>query len=191
MYYFTADEHYFHKGKEKIPAIVKYTDRPFKSLEEMHTILIENHNSIVRRKDIIVHGGDFSFAGKQTTLGLIGKLNGTHIFVKGSHDYWSGKSGVFQKGRVQAVGYLYARKFENIYIVVSHYSMRTWPRSHYNSWNLFAHSHGRLASIGKQHDIGVDTEVESTHERFYPYSFDELVEIMKTKEDNFNLVKSE
>jgi len=182
MYWFTADEHFFHAS------IRKFTDRPFSSLEKMHEILIENHNSVVKGKDIVVHAGDFSFKTKRITLELANRLNGTHIILKGCHDHWMGKSGVFQQGKIQGVGYLYTKRFGDIHVVVSHYNMRTWPRSHYNSWNLFAHSHGRLASVGKQHDIGVDTEVEGIHDRYFPYSLDELVEIMKTKPDNENFI---
>jgi calcineurin-like phosphoesterase family protein len=61
--------------------------------------------------------------------------------------------------------------------------MRVWPRSHYNSWQLYGHSHGRLEPVGKQWDVGVDNN------NFYPVSFDQLVEIMKNRPDNFNLVK--
>ena len=61
--------------------------------------------------------------------------------------------------------------------------MKTWAKSHYNSWQLFGHSHGELKGVGKQMDIGVDTH------NFYPYSFNEIKRIMSKKEDNFNLVK--
>jgi calcineurin-like phosphoesterase family protein len=62
--------------------------------------------------------------------------------------------------------------------------MRTWEKSHYNSWHLFGHSHGKLPSFGKSFDIGVDTN------DFYPYSFDEVKKIMDKLPDNFNLVRN-
>jgi hypothetical protein len=40
-----------------------------------------------------------------------------------------------------------------------------------------------LPPIGKQWDVGVDNN------DFYPVSLPQLKEIMKTREDNFNLVK--
>jgi calcineurin-like phosphoesterase family protein len=60
--------------------------------------------------------------------------------------------------------------------------MKVWAKSHYNSWQLFGHSHGKLEGVGKQMDIGVDTH------NFYPYSLDEIRTIMKTKPDNSNLL---
>lgn len=178
MYFFTADEHHYHMS------ISKFTGRSFNTPE----ILINNHNAIVRPKDITVHAGDFSFATNAKTLELIKQLNGTHIFLKGCHDHWLGKNGVFQKGKIQGVGRLYTKRFDEIHIVVSHWAMRVWPRSHYNSWNLFGHSHGGLEGIGKQIDIGVDTEYPGIHEKYYPYSLDEIIEIMKDRPNNFNLV---
>ena len=68
-------------------------------------------------------------------------------------------------------------------IVLCHYCMRVWPKSHYGSWQLFGHSHGGLPGVGKQMDVGVDTN------SYYPYSLGEIKEIMKDKPDNFNLVK--
>jgi calcineurin-like phosphoesterase family protein len=59
-------------------------------------------------------------------------------------------------------------------------TMAAWPRSHYNSWQLFGHSHGKRWTQGKQHDVGVDNN------NYYPVSFDRIVEIMKERPDNPN-----
>jgi calcineurin-like phosphoesterase family protein len=79
-------------------------------------------------------------------------------------------------------------KIEGQVIVLCHYMMSIWPGSHYNSWHLFGHSHGRSTEVGKSLDVGVDTE-KYGHKRFYPYSFDEIKAIMKLKGDNFNKLK--
>jgi calcineurin-like phosphoesterase family protein len=167
MWFFTSDEHYNHSH------IIKYCNRPFSSVEEMNEELIKRFNSKVKPQDVTIHAGDFSWKDEKT---FIECLNGTHIFLVGSHDHWlpdSAKhlySGMFDLGK------------DCQYIVVGHYAMRVWPRSHYNSWNLFGHSHGRLEPIGKQWDIGVDNN------NFYPLSLDEITTIMKDRPDNFNLV---
>jgi calcineurin-like phosphoesterase family protein len=74
-------------------------------------------------------------------------------------------------------------KVEDTYITVCHYAMTIWPNSHYNSWQLFGHSHGKHKGKGKQMDIGVDTH------NFYPWSFEEIKEEMSFKDDNFNKIK--
>lgn len=175
-YFYTADEHYFHS------AIIKWCHRPFDNLYHMHDELVERHNAVVNSDDIIVHVGDFSMGSKQQTLDLLKKLKGTHILIRGSHDKWLGKQ-LWSKWSIQYVGYLYERKFsKDIHITACHYSMRTWPHSHYGSWHVFGHSHGRLEGFGKSIDVGVDT-----HD-YYPYSLEEIVEIMKDRPQNFNYV---
>jgi len=178
-YWFTADEHYYHKDGR----IIEYCNRPFAHSLEMKVELIERHNSIVGRGDVVVHAGDFSMGSKRRSMELLDCLNGTHIMVRGSHDKWLGKE-LWFKGRVQYVGFMYERTFEgNVHVTVCHYAMRTWPRSHFNSWHLYGHSHGRLVpSIGKSMDVGVDTN------DYYPYSFEKIVEIMAAKPDNPNYV---
>lgn len=166
MYWFTSDEHYGHKK------IIEYCNRPFSSIEEMNTVIINNFNSVVDKNDITLHAGDFCWSNKEP-VDLIRQLNGNHIFLKGSHDHWLSDSSK----------YMWRKMFGETLVVVCHYCMRTWERSHYNSWQLFGHSHGRLQGIGKQYDIGVDNN------KFYPVSFDQIVDIMSGKENNFNYIE--
>ena len=169
MYFFTADEHYGHQN------IIKYTNRPFTSVEEMDEEIIKRHNEVVGKTDIVIHAGDFSLIRNREIVfkKYVNRLKGSHVFLKGSHDRWMNSS----------YHEIWDKTIDGIPIVVCHYAMRVWHRSHYNSWNLYGHSHGKLEPIGKQWDIGVDTN------SFYPYSFVQIKEIMKDRPDNFNLVR--
>ena len=168
MYFFTGDEHYNHRN------ILKYCDRPFDSVEEMDEELIKRHNSVVGKNDVVVHAGDFTLEKKEVAHKYQQRLHGTHIFLKGSHDYW------LRGARCHEI---WEKTIDGIYVVVCHFAMRVWARSHFNSFQLYAHSHGKLDPIGKQWDIGVDNN------DFYPISFDQIREIMKNRPDNFNLVR--
>jgi calcineurin-like phosphoesterase family protein len=134
QYWFTSDEHYFHKN------IIKFCDRPFENVIEMNNVLINNFNSVVQNNDITIHAGDFSLGKEIETYNLIKQLNGTHIFLKGSHDRWSKKRKDNQ---------IWEKRINGDTIIVCHYCMRTWSKSHYNSWHLYGHSHGKLKPIGK------------------------------------------
>jgi len=57
-FFFTADEHYGHTN------IIRYCDRPFGSVEEMDTEIIERHNKFVGSQDVVIHAGDFTLAKK-------------------------------------------------------------------------------------------------------------------------------
>jgi len=166
--WFTSDEHYHHKN------ILKFSKRPFSNLQDMHQALIDNNNRVVEDKDVVYHLGDFSFANPKKTQRIIDQLKGKHVFINGSHDYWA---------RKMNLPYIIEKKIDGNYIVMCHYAMRTWARSHYNSWNLHGHSHGTLDSDGKQMDVGVDCN------EFFPVSFDMVAQIMNNLPDNFNFVQ--
>lgn len=172
MYWFTSDEHYGHRNI----ILPSYCNRPFKHVDEMDNILINNHNDLVKDDDVVIHAGDFTLEkDKQKVYGkYINRLKGKHVFLKGSHDYWLPWSHSQQ---------IWEKYINGYYIVVCHYAMRTWARSHYNSFQLYGHSHGRLNPVGKQHDIGVDNN------NFRPVSFNEVIEIMEKRPDNPNLIK--
>lgn len=157
MYFFSADQHFFHQN------IIRYTDRPFKDVDEMNHTMILNHNEVVSDNDNVVHVGDFALAPKPQVDDIIRQLKGDHIFILGSHDRWLGNRYPIQ---------LWERMIDDHCVVACHYAMRVWPKSHYGSWHVYGHSHGNLESLGKSYDVGVDNN------NFYPVSFDQLKIIM-------------
>jgi calcineurin-like phosphoesterase family protein len=169
MKFFTADEHYGHAN------IVRYSNRPFSTAEEMDDVLIANHNSVVKANDVVYHIGDFTLEKNTEKVyrKYINRLNGNHVFIAGSHDYW-----IPDKEK----RYMLEIKEKGFHLVLCHYAMRVWPRSHYNSIQLHGHSHGHLLPIGRQWDVGVDNN------NYHPVPFDQIIEIMSVREDNFNLV---
>lgn len=161
MWFFTADEHYNHKN------IIKYTKRPFSTIDEMNAKIIEAHNKKVQPGDITVHAGDFCFGNKAFAESILKQLNGNHILLRGSHDGWMG--GQYHE--------IWEKTIEEQHIVVCHYPLRVWPKSHYGSWLLHGHCHGCLVPIGKQLDVGVDACM------YAPISFDTIKKIMDTREE--------
>lgn len=178
MYFFVADEHYGHAN------VIGFNDRPFADVEEMDEALIANHNSVVKKGDIVIHAGDFCWykryydknLNSKDVVSYINRLNGTHVFLKGSHDYWMPRNKSIQ---------IWEKMIDGHYLVVCHYAMHTWARSHFNSWHLYAHSHKDLKLSGKRHCISV----ENTN--YFPLSFDQVKEIMVDKSNNPNFIKPE
>jgi calcineurin-like phosphoesterase family protein len=158
--WFTSDLHLGHEN------IIKYCNRPFKSVDEMDNVLIDNWNKVVKEFDTVYCLGDFCMKNRQKYLE---RLNGYTYFLKGSHD----------KDIAQPYMIAINSRLEDEYgndrtIVLCHYAMRSWPLSHYASWHLFGHSHGKLESYGLSFDVGVDCW------NFYPVSLEQVAEKMKT-----------
>jgi len=176
MIFFTADEHFGHAN------IIKYCNRPFSNVEEMDEMIIAAHNRLVNNDDVVYHLGDFTLKRRSKAQQIIERLNGKqHIFIRGSHDRWLDDTAqhIFAQENAQRI---IETKIEGQIIVLCHYSMRVWHKSHYNSWQLFGHSHGLLKPIGKQWDVGVDNN------NFEPVSFEKLKKIMAKRPDNFNFI---
>lgn len=155
MIYFTADTHFGHRN------IIKYCERPFENVEQMNKALIDNWNARVTNDDTVYFLGDFCFG---SPADYVPRLNGSIVFIKGNHDHKIDAPYLFPLRAVWGG--------EKKLIVLCHYAMRSWERSHYGSWHLFGHHHGRLPPYGLSFDVGVDCW------NYYPVSLDEVIEKM-------------
>ena len=81
MIWFTSDLHIGHEN------ILKFCNRPFNSLQEMHMGLIKNFNSVVRSEDTIYFLGDVAMGHQSTLTWFLKSLNTTKLMcIKGNHD---------------------------------------------------------------------------------------------------------
>lgn len=171
--YFTADTHFGHKN------IIGFCNRPYGDVHHMNESLIGRWNRKVRPTDTVYHLGDFSFMSKEETLKIVRRLNGNIHLVRGNHDGkmdWS----VFEQ--FVTVREIHEIKIDNQTIVMCHYPMLTWNKSHYGSWMLHGHSHGGLPVTNDfRMDVGVDAVEAYGLEPRIPVSFEEVRDIMQTK----------
>ena len=163
--FFCSDTHFFHKS------ICKYSNRPYGNLEEMHNDIVSKFNSKITPKDTLILIGDITFGDLPETKKILDAINGHKILVCGNHDD-SDTEKLFSNHS----DFLKLRVFdlnnEKHNLVLCHYALRVWHKSHHGSISLYGHSHGSLPGEGKQMDVGVDTN------NMYPYSFDEIMERM-------------
>lgn len=124
--------------------------------------MIAKWNDRVARGDTVYHLGDFAFCDHTPYLR---RLNGQKRLIVGNHDH---------SNRVKkAVGWstidsLLHVKIDDTPIVLCHYGMRVWNRSHYGALHFYGHSHGSLPGDGQSCDVGVDCW------SFRPISLDEI-----------------
>lgn len=172
--WFTADSHYSHKN------ILKYCKRPFKSVMEMDVTLVQNWNKVVKPQDVVYHLGDFAFSENiEYTQKFINKLNGSIHLIKGNHD----KSAIL-RAKFASIHDIYELKVGNG-IILCHYPMKTWNKSHYGSWHLYGHCHGLLKDDEQtwSTDVGVDRW------NYRPVHIDEIAELFSNRENKLLLRK--
>lgn len=162
--WFTSDHHFGHSN------IIKYSKRPFADVKEMDQKLIRNWNERIQPGDTVYHLGDFCFSEKGQ--GILDQLNGNKHLILGNHD---------KEGR-KLRGWASIEKFREVtvngqYIVLCHYAMRVWNKSHHGAWMLYGHSHGSLPDDPNSlsFDVGVDC-----HD-YKPLEFEDIGRIMKKK----------
>jgi calcineurin-like phosphoesterase family protein len=197
--FFTSDTHLGHAN------IIKYANRPYyqpsdfdangewknfsikqQRAREMDADLVKRWNSVVTNEDDVYHLGDFCFGDTGDAIGYINQLNfNKFYFIWGNHDsamenLWKeyNKGGVANlQGRIIFLGNMKEIKVENQPIVLNHYAMRVWNRSHHGAWHLYGHSHGSLPDdpTSRSFDCGVDC-----HD-LTPISFEQVSKLMAKK----------
>lgn len=173
--WFISDTHWSHRN------IIKYSNRPFDSVEQMDQALITNWNAVVGHDDIVWHLGDFAFCRYDGIKEILPLLNGHKNLVLGNHD----KEIINNTGEL-----LRLRLFDSIQhykmlrigdqkVILSHYGFRTWDSAHHGSIMLYGHSHGSLPSMGRSVDVGVDCK-EITSE-YRPIEYNEVFSFMANR----------
>ena len=78
--WFISDTHFSHAN------IIKYTNRPFATIEEMNSTLIANWNQHIAPEDQVFFLGDFGLGHIDHLHAICSKLNGHKILIRGNHD---------------------------------------------------------------------------------------------------------
>ena len=147
--WFTADHHFGHEN------IIRYCDRPFRDTAEMDREMVRRWNAVVGADDTIYHLGDFTLGDWWgTAKPCLDELNGRVKVVPGGHDYrWLPDA----DGRLEVLPSLHTLEFGvgrkwPLVVVLCHYPMLSWDRSHYGSIHLHGHTHGMVPD-GRSSDM--------------------------------------
>lgn len=147
MIYFTADTHF------NDPRILRIDRRPFGSLAEHDRALISLWNETVSPDDEIWHLGDFARGSAEFVSSLLSSLHGQKHLIIGNND---------GAATIGAAGWASTQHYKELTIdgrllILCHYPFRTWNQIGKKSIDLHGHSHGRLSSVTRQYDAGVDS----------------------------------
>jgi calcineurin-like phosphoesterase family protein len=172
--FYTSDCHFGHHG------ILSHcpTTRPFSSVEEMDSAILNAINERVEKSDIIYILGDFSVgASTEYVAHVFHEIRCRKVLVLGNHD-------LDKKGRVlRSLSELswdvppthaITIKDDDQLVHLSHYAHRVWQGSNRGSYHLFGHSHGTLPSQGRSLDVGLDAPDMD----FQPKTFSEIRDLL-------------
>ena len=149
------------------------------SVETMDEAIISNLNKIVGKDDILWHLGDFCFGPKnhyyQVAKNYRDRIKCRTVnFVFGNHDHRNIRD-LFNESYD-----LFETNINNQKVVLCHYAMAVWDKSHRGSWQLYGHSHSNLEEwMGKimpgrrSIDVGIDNAKKVLGD-YRPFSFEDL-----------------
>lgn len=168
--WFISDTHFGHTN------VIRYSNRPYRDAEEMDASIIANWNSKVQPGDNIYHLGDVFFCSEERAHRILDQLNGVIHLIYGNHDKLIKRSESLRK-RFAKISDYRELTIDGQSLVLCHYPMITWNKSHHGSWMLHGHSHGscKYPFEAKIHDAGVDQN------GYFPISFDDVRRIMSKK----------
>lgn len=161
------------------------------SVARMNDYLIRRINEFVGKEDILWHLGDFCWSKKkdeeETARKYRERINCRNVFlVAGNHD-GPGVRRVFKDCYEH-----YELNLESKTLILNHYAMSFWNRSHNRSWMLYGHAHATAEEWLDSHmpgrlsmDVGVDNVFRLLGE-YRPISFSEISSIFSSRK-GFNI----
>lgn len=158
----------------------------------MNEELIKSWNDVVGEEDEVYHLGDVSLTNPDKTHEILQRLNGKIYLITGNHE-----KSTLQKqetrDRFEWIKPMYELSVDNPtiegnkhqLIVMCHYGMRVWNKSHHGSWCLYGHSHDSMEKEpwGRSMDVGVDSAYRILGE-YRPFSYEEIKKIMDSRTHN-------
>lgn len=162
------------------------------SVAKMDEHLLGMINEFVAEDDILWHLGDFCFwkKGVHDASWYRDQIRCRNVYlVAGNHDLQEARAAF------DACYDYKEAKVRSKEIIMSHYAMCFWNRSHYGSWMLYGHAHGSAERWLDENmpgrmsmDVGVDNARRLLGE-YRPFSFDDISEVFSSRK-GFNADKN-
>lgn len=175
----------WHNGDWKGAGSSKWRITP-EGVQIMNDYIVKSINNVVGRDDTLYFLGDWCFAQKNSyyrvARELRDKLNCRNIYmIWGNHDSFQIRDLFTNCYDILNVN------VNNQRIVLCHYAMAIWDKSHRGAWHLYGHSHSNaepwLNSTmpnRRSIDVGIDNAAKIIGD-YRPFSFEELQQLLGTK----------
>lgn len=174
MIYFSSDTHFYHAN------VIKYSNRPFKDVDEMNRGLIKNFNETVGQNDELWILGDFAFAKVDQALSMLNQIQCQNLhYVLGNHDKIMHDPKI--KAKFKSMQSYAKVDYNKHRFICFHFPILEWESGHHGTIHLHGHTHGNLQypdslQNKKIFDVGVDLW------DYKPVSAEHLLKLSETKE---------
>ena len=173
MEYFSSDFHLGHTN------VIRYDNRPFLNIHLMNETILSNLEALLKKGDKLFYLGDFCLSGMKNANEFLSRISNTQadlFFIRGNHD--SREIRILYDKYGSYLGEQKTISVQKQAIVLNHYRMDVWDRSHYGSWHLHGHSHHGLPERKDKYIIDVGCNGWD----YKPLSFTQISDLMGKKE---------
>jgi calcineurin-like phosphoesterase family protein len=170
--FFISDTHFGHKN------IIRSCGRPFNCELEMDCDLMENWNDMIGKDDIVFHLGDFCHWRKDPKE-YLKDLNGRIILCRGNHDR--------DVSEFEFSDQIIEVSINGQDVVMCHYPMRAWNKSHYGSWHLYGHTHEKFRDRDPD---SLSLNVGCDYWEFRPITFQQVQNMINFKKNYLEMEKA-
>ena len=149
MHFYTADPHFFHQN------ILKHCARPFRSVEEMNRVILNNYRWTVGPDDDLWLLGDLAVVHvdrAEQLASMLHEIPGRKHLITGNHD----KPWVRGLDIWTSVHDLVELRDQEIRVTLCHYPMLTWSGARRGAIQLFGHVHNNWSGSRNSVNVGVD-----------------------------------
>ena len=154
--FYISDLHLCHSN------VIRFDNRPFADINEMHQTIIDNWNRAVKTNDTVYILGDFCFAKEYEWPYYLGPLAGRKVLVRGNHD--PNKFSAITKSYFDDICDYKEITDEGRLVLMCHYPM-PFHKAAYKPWcwMLYGHVH-----VTRENDmmIRLRKEVKDAHGDF-------------------------
>ena len=141
MIYYIADTHF------RDQMVFDKCKRPFKSLDEMESSLINAWNKKVGTDDVIYVLGDIAKDDDVESIEIFKRLNGHKHLIVGNHDHLL--LGSIQKFDIfESVKFIDLIEDNNRKVCVCHYPLMDWMEFDRNGFLIYGHIHNKTSKNG-------------------------------------------
>ncbi|GHU75558.1 hydrolase [Clostridia bacterium] len=164
MIYFTADLHFGHTN------IIRFCNRPFQSVAEMNSVLIDNWNAVVCNNDDIYILGDLFYRNDESAEKTLKRLNGIKHLVLGNHDKrWVNT--VELSKYFALVTNLLTYKLDGVKYTLCHYPMLSWEGCGHGGYMIHGHTHNHHLGYTDQYLLNAGVDING----YIPVTLNELI----------------
>lgn len=132
MNLYISDLHFGHAN------CIRFDERPFSDVYEMDYMLIQYWNNRVHTDDHVYVIGDMFFRNEEDEQWYLEQLKGHKHLIVGNHDSKLLNNAVTMSF-FESVHEMLLIKDEDKEIVLCHYPMASWAKSHHGTWHIYGH----------------------------------------------------